>query len=146
MQKACIIRGSPPTHPSICFHNLSLEFHCCWDFSTDKVLKKPQPTNKPALDTKTSLVLGSEWEGEEDSCFTSLPTPAETPPPSGWLGQRGGRGQGVAGGKGKGKRGKAKSVVPLEATLLRQCLRGTEKDLFRKHKSYFAHMDDNKAT
>lgn len=55
-------------------------------------------------------------------------------------------GRGSQGEKGKGKRGKAKSVVPLEATLLRQCLSGTEKDLFRKHKSYFAHMDDNKAT
>lgn len=64
----------------------------------------------------------------------------------GWLGQKGGHRQGVTGGKGKGKRGKVKSVVPLEATLLRQCLSGTEKDLFRKHKSYFAHMDDNKAT
>lgn len=39
--------------------------------------------------------------------------------------------------------GRAKSVVP---TLLRRDPSGTEKDLFRKHKSYFAHMDDNKAT
>lgn len=46
----------------------------------------------------------------------------------------------------EGRRGKAKSVASLEATLLRQYLSGTEKDLFRKHKSYFAHMDNNKAT
>lgn len=49
-------------------------------------------------------------------------------------------------GRSQGETGKAKSVVSLEATLLRRCLSGTEKDLFRKHKSYFAHMDDNKAT
>jgi len=60
----------------------------------------------------------------------------------GWLGRSGGR----VGAVPQGRRGKAKAVVSLEAALLRQHRSGTEKDLFRKHKSYFAHMDDNKAT
>lgn len=46
----------------------------------------------------------------------------------------------------EGRRGKVNSVVSLEATRLRQYLSGTEKGSFRKHRKYFAHMDDNKAT
>lgn len=55
-------------------------------------------------------------------------------------------GAAAVGAVGEGRRGKAKSVASLEATSLRQYPSGTEEDLFRKHKSYFAHMDDNKAT
>lgn len=141
LQKACITRGSPPTHPSICFHNLNLEFHCCWDFRTDKVLKKT-PTNQQTCFGHTDLPSARFRVGRGGGFMLHQPPHTCRDSTSLWL-----EGWPWAGGhRGKRERGKAKSVVPLEATPLRQCLSGTEKDLFRKHESYFAHMDDNKAT
>lgn len=114
---------------------------------TDEVLnrikernKTPTTTKKPALDTELSPWQGQGGKGgREDSCFTQAPLTQCSHPHFINL-------TSAAGAGGRRRRGKVKSVVPLGVTLLRQYPSGTEKDWFRKHKSYFAHMDDNKAT